>query len=183
MNAYTSSASLVIHPEDPDWHPDELEQFAEFLRQQGFIADRLKSNEPSYLVGDNFLEQIAFLGCSPNINLTPQDNPEKFCFIRLLCSEIITALTSKHTHAPHCPHCKQPEKHWLDRVTPTSLECSSCGKSSPSWRYNWRKSAGFGRFFIEVTEIYPREAIPQATFLSALEHYHNTRWSYFYLYS
>lgn len=183
MNTYTSNVSLIIHPDDPDWLPDETGKTIAFLRQTGLIADEIPNKEQSYFVGDNFLELIAFLGCSPNINLTPQGKTDKFCFVRLISSPEITALTSKHTHAPHCPHCKKSEKDWSNSMTTTELTCSSCGHIEPPWRYNWRKSAGFGRFFIELTAIYPSEAIPQAALLTTLEQLHNTTWGYFYLYS
>lgn len=52
--------------------------------------------------------------------------------------------------------------------------------TSVPWLYNWRKSAGFARFFIEITEIYPKEAIPQPGLLSALETMSDERWKYFY---
>jgi hypothetical protein len=183
VNVYTSNASLIIHPDDPDWAPDDPEKIIVALRQIGLIAENIQGEEHSYLVGDHFLDLIAFLGCSPSISLSPQDNADKFCRIRLKTKQTITALTSKHTHAPHCPHCKKPEKNWLSGITTSALQCSSCGQTAPPWEYNWRKSAGFGRFFIEVTEIYPKEAIPQDALLTDLKNSHNTNWSYFYLYS
>lgn len=182
MNAFTSNASLIIHPEDPEWFPDDIEEITTSLRNAGLIAGNIPDRDQCYFVGDNFLDLIAFMGCSPNINLTPQDNPDKFCFIRLMRKQEITTLSSRHTHTPHCPHCKKPEKNWSSIMTNTTLACTSCGAISPPWNYNWRKSAGFGRFFIEVTEIYPKEAIPQPALLTGLQQHHNTSWTYFYLY-
>ena len=183
MNDFTSNASLIIYPDDPNWVPGDFEEVTAFLRNTGLITDYIPGKEQSYFVGDNFLELISFMGCSPNINLTPQDDPDKFCFIKLISKQEITAHTSQHTHSPLCPHCKKPEKDWLNTMTSTTLPCSSCGQVSAPWDYNWRKSAGFGRFFIEVTEIYPKEAFPQPALLSALEQQHGTSWAYFYLYS
>ncbi len=183
VNAFTSNASLIIHPEDPDWFPDDINEITTSLRNAGLIAGNIPDRDQSYFVGDNFLELIAFMGCSPNITLTPQDNSDKFCFIRLIKKQKITALTSQHTHAPHCPYCKKPEKNWSTIMTNTTLACTFCGAITPPWDYNWRKSAGFGRFFIEITEIYPKEAIPQQGLLSSLEQHHDTSWGYFYLYS
>ena len=183
MSAFTSNASLIIHPGDPNWLPDNFEEVTTSLRNTGLIAGKLPDKNQSYFVGDKFLDLIAFMGCSPNINLTQQDDPNKFCFIKLITKPEVTVLTSQHTHSPHCPYCKKPEKDWLNVMTDTALKCSSCGRVSAPWNYNWRKSAGFGRFFIEVTEIYPKEAIPQPSLLSALEQQHGTSWEYFYLYS
>lgn len=183
MNAFSANTSLIIHPDDPNWLPDDFNEITASLRHLGLIAGKIPDKEQSYFVGDNFLELIAFMGCSPNINLTPQADTDKFCFIKLITKPEITALTSQHTHSPHCPDCKKPEKDWLNKITDTALHCSFCGQINAPWNYNWRKSAGFGRFFVEVTEIYPKEAIPQPTLLSALEQHHDTNWVYFYLYS
>jgi len=183
VNAFTSNASLIICSEDPDWFPDDISEITISLRNAGLIAGNIPDRDQSYFVGDNFLEQIAFMGCSPNITLTPQDNPDKFCFIRLITSQEISALTSTHSHAPLCPYCKKAEKNWSNIMTNTTLACTFCGVITPPWNYNWRKSAGFGRFFIEITEIYPKEAVPQQGLLSSLKQHHGTSWSYFYLYS
>ena len=155
MNAYTSNASLIIHPDDPAWSPDKTETIVSSLKDIGLVAETIPNVEHTYYVGDNFLELIAFMGCSPNINLTPQDNADKFCCIKLIEKPDITALTGQHTHAPHCPHCKKPVKNWSNTITDSTLQCSSCGEISSPWEYNWRKSAGFGRFFIETTENLP----------------------------
>ena len=183
MNAFTSNASLIIHPDDPEWFPDDFKEVITSLRNTGLISGNIPGKDQSYFVGDKFLGLIAFMGCSPNINLTPQDNPDKFCFTRLITKQEITALTSQHTHSPLCPHCQKPEKDGLNMMTSTTLQCSSCGQTTAPWNYNWRKSAGFGRFFIELTEIYPKEAIPQPALLLELEQRHGTSWTYFYLYS
>lgn len=183
MNAYTSNASLVIHPDDPEWCPDKVEEIVAALRNTGLIAGSLRPEEHSYLVGDKFLDLIAFLGCSPHINLAPQDNLDKYCFVRLIANDNIIALTSKHTHTPRCPHCKKPEINWSDQMMATSLQCNNCGRASAPWLYNWRKSAGFGQFFIEVTEVYPKEAIPQPALLTTLEQQFEISWDYFYLHS
>lgn len=183
MNAYTSNTSLIIHPDESNWLPESPEKIAALLRDTGLIADRLQTEEQCYLVGNKFLELVTFLGCSPNIKLTPEHELDKYCFVRLITNDRITVLTGKHTHPPRCPHCKKPEKNWPDRITATALKCSSCGQSSSPWLYNWRKSAGFGRFFIELTEIYPNEAIPQPALLDALRQQSATSWNYFYLHS
>ena len=130
MNAYTSNASLIIHPNDPTWFPDKTEAVTSSLKEIELLAETIPNEEHSYYVGDHFLDLISFMGCSPNIDLTPQDNADKFCCIRLIEKPDITALTSQHTHAPHCPHCKKPEKSWSDTITDTSLKCSSCGEKN-----------------------------------------------------
>jgi len=89
VNVSTSNASLIIHPGDPEWLPDNIEEITASLKNTGLIAGNIPDKDQCYFVGDSFLELIAFLGCSPNITLTPQDNTDKFCFIRLITSKEI----------------------------------------------------------------------------------------------
>ena len=183
MNAYTSNASLVIHPDDPNWVPETSGFLADELGDLGLIAAKLSAVPSGYLVGDSFLDLIAFMGCSPDINLVPDENADTFCFIKLIGTDTITPVTSRNTHAPHCPACSKPVRDWDDILTATSLKCSNCGEMTQPWLYNWRKTAGFGRCFIEITEIYPKEAVPQPVLLDQLETISNTGWQYFYLLS
>lgn len=184
MNADTSNASLLIHSGNPDWLPENSESFIRQLQSTGLMAEAIPGSEQSYLAGDKFLELIAFMGCSPNINFSPDDAADSFCFIRLrTTADAISALTGKHTHAPRCPHCNKPEKNWREKLSSDALQCASCGRTSAPWLFNWRKSAGFARLFIEITDIYPKEAIPQDALLSALESISNSSWKYFYHYA
>jgi hypothetical protein len=59
-----------------------------------------------------------------------------------------------------CPHCG----HWQDPVT-----------------YDFRQSAGCGRLFLLVENIFPQEAIPSTTLLEALKRScKGEPWRYFY---
>lgn len=180
MNAFTANASLVIYPTDPNWIPDNQESLIKSLQEAGLAGKSLNKNENSFLVGENFLDHISFMGCSPNIKLENENNDSKFTFIRVTITDTITALTSKHSFAPHCPHCKKPEKNWRELLKNNQLVCSQCQTTSDAWLYNWRKSAGFGRCFIEITDIYPKEAIPQPSLLDSLEKSFGVSWTYFF---
>ena len=180
MNAFTSNASLVLYPLDPDWTPDNPEVLIKFLQEIRFSGESLNKNENSFLVGEKFLDQISFMGCSPNIQFDNENDDGKFTFIRITTTSDITALTGKHSFAPHCPQCKKPEKNWRELLQQNQLECSNCLQTSNAWLYNWRKSAGFARCFIEITDIYPKEAIPQTMLLESLENRFQIPWGYFF---
>lgn len=181
MNAYTSSASLVIHPEDPDWYPENPEAVTQALQALGLAAEEIEGEANSYLVGEKFLDLVAFMGCSPSISFTPGEDSSRFTFIRVTTSpDRITALTGQHSFAPHCPACKKPVTDWRESLSDNALPCTNCGAVSPPWLYNWRRSAGFARCFIEITDIYPKEAIPQDALLSSLENINQGAWKYFY---
>lgn len=180
MNAFTSNAFLVIYPTDPNWIPDNPESLIKVLQEAGLAGESLNKNKNSFLVGENFLDHISFMGCSPNIKLENENDDGKFTFIRTTTTETITALTGKHSFAPHCPHCKKPEKNWRELLKDNQLACSHCQTNSDAWLYNWRKSAGFARCFIEITDIYPKEAIPQTLLLELLERSSGVTWAYFF---
>ena len=182
MNAFTSNASLMIYPQDSEHSFEDTESITSTLLENGLIGTSI-NNHDRYYVGEQFLDLIAFMGCAPNIRLAPEESGETFTHVRLISTpDKITAFTSNHSHAPHCPNCKKPEKDWQKKLTTENLECANCGISSSPWLFNWRRSAGFGHFFIEISEIYPQEAIPQQNLLSALEQSHGVSWNYFYLY-
>ena len=180
MNAFTSNASLVIYPTNPNWIPDSPEALTKTLQKLGLAGEPLDKNENSFLVGEKFLDHISFMGCSPNIKLENENGDGKFTFISITTTENITALTSKHSFAPHCPHCKKPEKNWRALLKDNQIECSHCLQTSDAWLFNWRKSAGFGKCFIEIADIYPKEAIPQPLLLDLLEKGFGVSWGYFF---
>jgi hypothetical protein len=180
VNAVTSNASLVLHPKEPNWTPDNLEALIKLLQEVGLAGEPLNKDENSFLVGEKFLDHISFMGCSPNIKLENEDDDGKFTFIRITTTPDIIALTGKHSFAPHCPQCKKPEKNWRELLKDNQLECSHCQTTSDAWLYNWRKSAGFARYFIEITDIYPKEAIPQVSLLESLEKSFGVPWAYFF---
>ena len=180
MNAFTANASLVLHATDPDWTPENPEALINFLQESGLAGEVFNKDESSFLVGEKFLDYISFMGCSPNIKLENENGDGKFTFVRITTTESITALTGKHSFAPHCPQCKKPEKNWRELLKDNQLTCNNCQKTSDAWLYNWRKSAGFARCFIEITDIYPKEAIPQFSLLESLEKEFGASWGYFF---
>jgi hypothetical protein len=44
----------------------------------------------------------------------------------------------------------------------------------------WRKMAGYAHLFIEITDVFPKEAIPQTLLLDSLTDMSHTGWTYFY---
>ena len=180
MNAFALNASLVLYPSEVNWVPDNTETLIKVMQETGLVGDHLNKTENSFSVGKKFLDHISFMGCSPNIKFDNEDSDAKFTFIRLTITENIIGLTGKHSFAPHCPECKKPEKNWRTLLIDNQITCSNCQQTSEAWLFNWRKSAGFARCFIEITDIYPKEAIPQTALLKFLENKFKITWAYFY---
>lgn len=195
MTKPLSNASLILYPDDTLWQPEQSEAVVATLQQKKFIADKIKDKNQSFYVGDKFLEQIAFMGCAPNIEFVARENNSKFCFVHIInLTSPQLFHSTKQARAPHCPLCKKAETNWQQTINKTGenrvdkisnkaqseIHCNQCNNTSPIETFNWRKSAGYARFFIEIFDIYPREAIPQQAFLDSLKMLHPVDWQYFY---
>jgi hypothetical protein len=180
---------LVICPVDPHWTLTDDEGLIRLLRSVQLIGE-LYRETMDFRPGERFLDLVAFLGCSPDVKLEPDEDRAHFCFIRLKTrTRSVEFHVGDHSFAPRCPQCRSAMDDWRDRIRDwqqhagnTPLTCSSCGHSAMPWDYNWRKSAGFGRCFIEINNIYPREAIPQQQLLDTLNSHYQVNWHYFYQY-
>lgn len=183
-----SNAVLVLCPSDPHWVVAEITGLVEKLRSTGFINKAL-DGQNHFLAGDRFLDYIAFMGCSPDIKLEPDNNGKPFSAVHLRQSEFIEFNRGTHTATPRCNNCGSPVHDWetginawLDSGGSLLMKCGSCQQQAVPWQYNWRRSAGFGRCFIEISNIYPKEAIPQQHFLDELHAFSKVNWQYFYRY-
>jgi ssDNA-binding Zn-finger/Zn-ribbon topoisomerase 1 len=58
--------------------------------------------------------------------------------------------------------------------------CPECGNQGLFGQINWRKSAGFAHYFIEVSNIFPKEAVPSPGILQSLKTCTRQDWSWFY---
>ena len=183
------NSSLVLCPVDPDWIPSDADRIERLLRSIRFIGAPL-SGARCYLAGERFLHLVAFMGCSPGVRLEPGDDGDDFCFIELSGDAgSIQFRCGAHTGTPRCEQCGAPFTDWKSAVArwqheggTTRWQCSACGREAPPWEYDWRKSAGFGRCFIEINSIFPREAIPQQQLLDTLNSHYRVDWHYFYQY-
>ena len=180
--------SLLLCPEDPTWIPPDNKRLTDFLQSIQLIGTA--SDHPiTYLVGEKFLDMIAFMGCSPDIKLEPDGDDQSYCYIQIKHAPAIEFRHGEHSHAPRCPTCRQPVEDWQSRVqlwleaeTKDPWKCSACQQLAAPWEYNWRKSAGFGRSFIEIRNIFPKEALPQSLLLDTLQSHYGIKWQYFYQY-
>jgi len=169
--------------------PPDDKRLIDFLQTVRLIGKPLK-HPMHYLTGENFLDLIAFMGCSPDINLEPGEDKRPFCHVRLQAhTPDIEFHCGDHSNIPRCPKCRSPVKNWQNRInswlqdnTEALWECATCHSQSAPWNYHWRKSAGFGRCFIEIMNIFPKEAIPQQHLLDTLHSHYGLKWHYFYQY-
>lgn len=187
MNSSTGQGSLFLCPSQADFTPDDISTVVSVLQTIGFISHSIAPADKgnAFFSGDRFLDYIAYMGCSPAIQFenstTADGSGDNFCHIKIHLFEAAQLLVSKkQSRAPHCPNCSKPVINWQANKTQTQIFCESCNTWSDIADFDWRKMAGYGRFFIEITDIFPREAIPRQSLLDELVRAFDTRWLYFY---
>lgn len=180
-------ASLMLFPANSDWRPDSLAALQNSLQAVGLAGDPLPEKYGAgFRTGPQFISQVSFLGCSPAIQLEPDASgtDDGFCAVRVHCFEDgAKLLSTAHNPRPRCPAC-----HAVVSVDPAlgaeqSVACAACGRSSTLYALDWRRAAGYARCFIEITGIYPEEALPTDGLLAALQTVSQCPWRYFYIQS
>jgi hypothetical protein len=189
---------LILLPKDPHAAIADTQALAASLQAAGFIGKAiLHNNNTFYPTGDNFLQLITFLGCSPTIELDTPDDPAAldsarrdgtFCHIELASYETVQFRADPHTRPPRCPHCGQPDTAWEihfthQAVNPenTRWSCPGCGHDGKLTDLVFRKTAGFGKVFVEISGIHPAEAVPTERLLNTLQKFSDSPWHYIYM--
>ncbi len=183
MKSSHGKCSLYLQPAQPLYTATPVSTFISALQQTGLIAKRIESQHDSnaFFSGDKYLDYIAYMGCAPAIQFEASAHNDDFCFIKIHqypTAELIHS--QKQARAPHCPACNKAVKNWQHTKTSTSILCQHCNTTSAIETFNWRKMAGYGRLFIEITDIFPKEALPQPLLLYKLAQITGTDWLYFY---
>jgi len=183
MSTSTAQCALFLAPRLQNFTVEDASQLALQLNQIGLIAQPLTSLENAFYTGERFFDYVSYMGCSPAIKFETdaQNNGEDFCHIKIHHYDYPQLIISRlQSRAPHCPHCSKPVKNWLNNNSDENIYCDRCRTSSNMSNFDWRKMAGFARLFIEITDIYPKEAIPQQILLDKLTGLYKTDWHYFY---
>lgn len=184
------SARLILHVRDPDYVPGSIAQVEQVLREVGLIGKVWgDASQQRYLIGERFLQLVTFLGCAPAIELEPPiQGHGDFCHVGI--SALYSSprfMAETHGVLPRCPHCRKRFNDWQTAIQqwqddPTyQAQCPACQMRLSPTELDWRQSAGFGRFFISIFNIYPREAIPTEALLHVLAEATDQTWDYFYL--
>lgn len=182
MSSSYGQCSLFLHPFRCTVSPEDVRQLISALQEMEFISHEIIGQEKnSYYTGKHFLDHIAYMGCAPSIQFEAGEHGENFCYVKLHRYNSAKLIYSQtQSRAPHCPDCKKPVKDWQQSKTETTIKCDSCDTTANIESFNWRKTAGYARLFIEITDIFPKEAIPQQSLLDRLAEITNTEWKCFY---
>jgi hypothetical protein len=183
-----STGKLLFHPPFSAPLPS-LPAITERLTKIGLLDRPFRPEEQSFLTGPRFPQLITFLGCSPFLRLEPPDDGSSdFCHLRFLGPfDRPRLLYGSNTRAPKCPACARGLDNWQSLAEQWEAEpdnsnftCPHCGRHSSPLALEWRRKAGFGRFFLQVSEVFPGEAVPVGELMECLRA-DGDSWDYFYL--
>ncbi|NWG38382.1 MAG: hypothetical protein HXY27_00225 [Hydrogenophilaceae bacterium] len=167
---------LVLCPANPAWVPDDLASLVGSLRQCGLIGS---TRQPGlFNTGPAYLEWITYLGCSPQIAL---GEAETATAIGLRGPFNEPVFLSSATAKPRCRSCRQT----LDlTMTPLKADetviCPRCETTAYAAKLDWRRKAGWGRFFIKISNVFESEAVPGEALFEQLSLDTGQAWDYFY---
>jgi hypothetical protein len=192
MDSIHGKCSLYLSPDLANFNVTKLSTLVNALQKIHLISHEIdlqgifqQEQNTHYYAGDKFLDYIAYLGCAPSIQFEASpnsiDNNSDFCFIKIHRYKSARLIHSqKQSRAPICPNCLKPVKDWQNRKNDSTISCNLCNTTSNIENFNWRKMAGYAQLFIEITDIFPKEAIPQQLLLDKLSNISKTEWLYFY---
>jgi len=147
------------------------------LKELDFIDSKIRDKR--YATGDNFVSLLTFMGCSPNIELEPQED-KPYCYIEINTNEKETFYSGTNLKAAVCPECKTKITQIPD-ATGEIVLCSNCNNDIQLRALNWRKTAFIAKSFVAIGNIYESEAIPNDQLLDALEEVSKSKWKYAYI--
>jgi hypothetical protein len=182
MDSSTGQCSLFLCPTQHDFTLND-DLLISVLHDIGLLSKKINPQETEhrYFTGDRFLNHVNYMGCAPAIQFEASDTDADFCFIEIHSYDSAKLIHSKkQARAPHCPVCKKPVNNWQQLSLATTILCDACDTTSSIETFDWRKMAGYARVFIEITDIFPREAIPQPALLERLNKAFDNEWLYFY---
>ena len=175
--------SLLLHADDACFVPDDRLAFAHLLTELGLTGDACEGEcEYGFWPGKQFLSLVMFLGCSPHVALDPHEAgaDQSVCRLLMHLYTDVKFLSARPRPAERCLHCRTRVKIAEGVPHDSVYNCTHCGRSSVVSDLDWRQGAGFGRFFIEISGIYPHEAVPADKLLDTLRDNSGTQWRYFY---
>ena len=182
---------LYLYPVDinKNINPEKLAltlQNIEFIAEP--LGDELSGNESCrYEVGEEFLSLICFMGCSPNIEMEPQEN-SPFCYVETpKYSGAMRFIAGDNVKKVNCPHCKKGQANLAASLLQCeegalfSQQCTVCKEFIDPTTLNWRRSAFIAKNWVLLGNIYESEAVPDEKLLSALGQESGCEWKYAYV--
>ncbi|MDJ0834839.1 MAG: hypothetical protein QNJ69_15055 [Gammaproteobacteria bacterium] len=154
-----------------------VDPFWQKLQQLGIAGKPLGADH--YQAGSSLMEYVNYLGCSPSLRSGDIEST-----LRIHRFDQPAAMGGDSVDAIRYPVCKHrlADASDLLRAYParTTWQCPECGNQGTLDQINWRKSAGFAQLFLEISAIFPKEAIPTDKLLAVLHELCGCDWTWFY---
>lgn len=172
---------LILCPRDENWQAEITYP----LQKLGLLGGPVTPEKPDhYLIGDQFLQHVSFMGCSPTVEFEPASgNPiawDNFIFVYLPApTKEPVWLADRQMAKPACPDCEKRTVTWQSEKG--LIHCKHCDTASSVCAWNWFDAGGCARQFICIVNVFPRESIPADHFLQQLAKLTGTNWRYFYV--
>ena len=169
--------SLYLYPVSPKASDESARSLRQKLKELEIAGKMLDKDH--YAAGPRLMEYITYLGCSPSLSSGDIESS-----LRIHVFDRITALGGLSVEVVRYPRCKHPVADVPALLSSYSSQanwqCPECGHQGSFEQINWRKSAGFSSLFLEISAIFPKEAIPGDNFLNELHQLSDCNWSWFY---
>lgn len=169
--------SLYLYEEPAPEIESTISDIENYLIQHGIAG--ILSAPATYQPGNRLMEYINFLGCSPTLSCG-----ENQSFIRLHLFDQLTGLGGLSIESIRYPECRHPVKDAVSLLINYPVlkawKCPVCGNKGLINEFNWRKTAGISTLFIEISPIFPKEALPNDKLLQLLQNFSDTNWTWFY---
>ncbi len=177
-----SIGKLTLYSGNTESSLPETDALIDCLREIGLIGKPLDTYKNRFLTGENFLHLISFVGCSTSICLAPTTGDDsEFCHLTIKGPfENPRLFLDKNSRPPRCHTCKKSTANWQDHIENQAIKCVECGNLTRLEDISWGRSAGYGRIFIEIYNIFPGEAQPVPDLLARLGNLSGSVWSYFF---
>ena len=185
---------LVLYPtilEEENIEPKCIQ----LLQDNEFISSTWSYNkEDFYLAAKKFTTLLMFCGCAPRIQFSPEENGEpgsNFVAVKFISLANNSFYPGKNPFNYTCSRCKTAipitDSKIADSISFVNKNiegagffCPSCAHEYFYQKINWRRKAGFGKFFIEIRGIFESEALPSDELLQMLTRLTHSQWAYFY---
>lgn len=175
--------SLYLHPsinlkEDINSASTDITKLIQMLISKQVVQSQ-QTSSLTFSTDVSLMEFVTYLGCSPI-----QGSEHSNSLLHIHSFPQVTGLGGESIVTLRYPSCKHEIKNatQLIKAYPdnTFWQCPECSNSGQIHQINWRKSAGFADFFIEITSIFPKEAVPNDAFLNLLKPCNHKDWTWFY---
>lgn len=182
---------LVFHAADAAHVIDDPRDLTMAMASLGLTGEAVPGEVDAFLAGEAFLSLLTFLGCSPHVEFAPADEAQRttgrYCHVRYRFGGGMPEFRrAAEGPQPRCRKCRAPVPDWERMVRDWqagrggACECPQCGRAMSVPELNWRQAAGAGRWFLEIWNIHPQEAVPAEALIAELERVAGTPVRYFY---